>query len=86
MKREISNNFKNIYKGKRLLAVQLNGFSHKVFFDGGSGSDPVQVEEYSAYTRMERQTKEVEQLLSSYSHYNYKRAPKELIYVSPEKR
>lgn len=41
-KEKLAARFQKNYKdqGLRLLAIQLNGFSHKVFFDRGSKRDP----------------------------------------------
>lgn len=86
MKRELKKDFKDLYPGKRLLAVQLNGFSHKLFYDNGSADSSVIVEEYSPWTNMERQTKEIELLLGSFSTYTYKGNPKEIVYITPEER
>lgn len=86
MKKEILERFNNLYEGKRLLAVQLNGFSHKVFYDNGNANGSVTVEEFSPWTKMERQTKQSEMLLGSFSTYAYKGDPKEIIYITPEAR
>lgn len=85
-KQEIQKNFKEIYKGKRLLAVQLNGFSHKVFYDNGTKDSEVIVEEYSPWTKMERHTDNVKSLLQWYSTFEHKQNPKEIIYVNPKER
>lgn len=86
MKKELLERFKNLYPGKRLLAVQLNGFTHKVFYDGGSSDASITVEDFSPWTETQRQTKESELLLGSFSTYAYKDNPKEIIYIKPEER
>jgi hypothetical protein len=86
MKKEIKERFKNLYPGKRLLAVQLNGFTHKVFYDGGSSDEQITIEDYSPWTTTSRQTKESELLLASFSTYTYKNNPKEIIFLTPEER
>lgn len=86
MKKELKVLFKEIYPEKRLLAIQLNGFSHKVFYDDGKRSSAVQVDEYSAYTLCERQAVNVLNLLGSIPHYPYKGDPKEIVYISPDQR
>lgn len=85
-KQEIQKNFKEIYKGKRLLAVQLNGFSHKVFYDNGTKDSKVIVEEYSPWIKTERDNENTKKLLQWYSTYEYKGNPKEIVYVNPEER
>lgn len=75
----------------RLLAIQLNGFSHKVFFDRGSKSTPVEVAEYSGYTseaekRSYRNIDIARTMLSDISHRNYQNNAQEIIYFLPEDR
>lgn len=86
IKKEIQENFNKLYKSKRLLAVQLNGFSHKVFYDNGTKDSKVIVEEYSPWTKMERHTDNTKKLLQWYSTHTYKGNPKEIIYVEPKER
>jgi len=90
MKKEIKKAFKDIYKGKRLLAIQLNGFSHKVFYDNGNSESDVFIEEHSAHLsdseRNGRFTKEAQAFLSSFPHYMYQGNAKEIIFVKPEER
>jgi len=83
---EIQKRFDELYKGKRILAVQLNGFSHKVFYDNGSKDSEIIIEEYSPWTTMERVKENTKKLLGSYSTYNYKRNPLEIVYLNPEER
>lgn len=79
--------FRNIYGKKcRLLAVQLNGFSHKVFYDYGRKKSNIIVEEYSGYTICEKQTENVKRFLSNIPHYMYNHNALELVFVAPEKR
>jgi hypothetical protein len=90
MKEKLQKRFKELYKGKRLLAVQLNGFSHKVFYDNGSSTSQVTIEEFSNYmtvgehTRGEYQT--LKKLFDGIPHFSYKHDPKEIIYILPNDR
>jgi len=86
IKKEIQENFNKIYKSKRLLAVQLNGFSHKVFYDKGLKDSDVIIEEYSPWAKMQRHTDNAKSLLQWYSTYDYKRNPKEIVYINPKER
>ena len=86
IKKEIQENFDRLYKSKRLLAVQLNGFSHKVFYDNGTKDSKVIVEEYSPWIKTERDNENTKKLLQWYSTYQYKGNPKEIIYVDPKER
>lgn len=92
-KNEILKVFNENYKeqGLRLLAVQLNGFSHKLFFDRGSWTDSIEVAEYSGcVSSAERSTFRnhtiAEAVLSNIPHYCYQGAPEELIYIAPDER
>ena len=86
IKKEIQENFDRLYKSKRLLAVQLNGFSHKVFYDNGTKDSKVIVEEYSPWIKTERDNENTKKLMQWYSTYQYKGNPKEIIYVDPKER
>lgn len=90
MKTAIKKIFKDIYKGKRLLAIQLNGFSHKVFYDNGNDESDVFIEEHSSHLseceRNGRFTKEAKALLQGFAHYMYQGNAKEIIFIQPDKR
>lgn len=78
-------------KGLRLLAIQLNGFSHKVFFDRGSKRDPVEVAEWSGYASASelegyRNVDIAETMLSDIPHYTYQNNATEILYLKPNER
>lgn len=79
--------FKELYPGKRLLAIQLDGFSHRVIFDSGKLESAIESETYSGcapelYDKDSRAAK----LLGGTPHYCYQGNPEELIYVLPSDR
>lgn len=78
--------FNGLYENKRLLAIQLNGFSHKVFYDSGSRDTRIEVEEYSPWTEMERATDKTKILLSGFSTHYFKGRPQEIVFVHAEDR
>ena len=83
LKRQIKTDFLAIYgKDCKILAVQLNGFSHKVFYENKQGNTVI--EEFSPWTTMQRQTSESTKLLNKYSTYEYKGNPLEIVYVTPK--
>lgn len=86
MKKELKELFKKLYPKKRLLAIQLNGFTHKVFYDNGRGTVGIQIEEYSQYVTCERETSQTKELLGNISHLAYKGDPLEIIYLAPDQR
>lgn len=87
MKEKVLQAFKNIYKDKRLLAVQLNGFNHSIFYDSGDAESEVQVDRYSLYTKMG--TEDAQRFFKDLSldhHHNFKHEPKEFLFLRPEER
>ena len=92
-KKELLKRFTDNFKadGLRLLAIQLNGFSHKVFYDRGSSSDVVEVAEWSAYansteTSTFRNYKIAAAVVADIPHYCYQGAPLEIVYTKPTDR
>lgn len=85
-RQELQARFKELYPKKRLLAIQLNGFNHTVFFDNGSRTSPIEIERYSPYTVMDGQTQNTEKLFLGFSCYAYKGNPIEYVYKKPEDR
>lgn len=87
MKAKLMTMFKNVYPGKRLLSVQLNGFNHTIFFDSGSIDAPVEVERYSLYTDMEdERAKTFFETLKLNMHQPYKHQPEEHLFIHPKDR
>ena len=94
MKKELKERFNTIYKGCTLFAVQLNGFSHKVFYkdkdnkkhiDGFSAYSPEQkCETYLSQGGIYRSfnDEKAQALLSPYAHYEYQGRPNEIIFKS----
>lgn len=83
LKRLFKDRFNNLFN-KRLLAVQLNGFTHKVFYNDHKNGD-IKVLTYSAYTVIDPANNEkLKALFDGFSHYCYKNNAVELIYVKPE--
>lgn len=88
MKKEnIVKEFKKIYKGKRLLAIRLDGFSHKVFYDNGTFSSDITSDGYSLYTDFENEKANSFFPAIGYNHhYSFKHAPEEIVFVYPTDR
>lgn len=85
MKEKLKQKFLEIYgEDYRLLCIQLNGFTHRVYYNTGRGM-PVQMEETSSYApELFSKNTKVYKLLGDIPHHEYKGAPKELVYVRPE--
>ena len=86
--------FTTLYKGKRLLAIQLNGFTHAVFYDDKSAGAPVgaySVDHYSGcMSHDEAQSygynnAAVTLLFAGYPNAYYQNNAIELVYVDPRK-
>lgn len=84
--------FKKLYKGKRLLAIQLNGFTHTVFYDDKKAGEPVDnymVDHFtSCMTSDEARYYEmngdaVVDLFYGYPNYQYQNNAQEIVYVMP---
>lgn len=75
--------FKELFPQYRLLAIQLNGFSHSVFYDEGSKHSPVETMEYSVYVPSGAKLSE---LFNGFFNYAYQGNPKEYVYVLPTER
>lgn len=78
--------FNSNYKAKRLLAVQLNGFSHRVIYDSGSSHSQVVSEEFSGYAPEQPSTFGSSAMFKDIPHYTYQGRPKEIIYILPDER
>jgi len=75
--------FKNIYpKGTRLLAVQLDGFSHRVVFDTGKGSS-IQFDSFSHCMPEGNWSKKATTFFSDIPNYTYQNNSKEIIFIHP---
>lgn len=80
-KKELLKRFKELYPGKRLLAVLLDGFSHAIFYDDGTSDSDVEFVRYSAYTGSKNGV--ASKLFEGYSHYMFQNNPKEYVFVKP---
>lgn len=92
MKENLKKRFNEIYKNCTLYAVQLNGFSHKVFYkdndnkkhiDGFSAYSPEQKSEtYLSQDGIYRSfnDEKAQALLSLYAHYRYQGRAKEIVF------
>ena len=87
LKQELKEKFKQIYGEKyRLLAIQLNGFSHSVFYDEGTRDSKIHKDEFSACAPEQKWDENAQKLLGDIPHYMYQNNAKELLYVHPNKR
>lgn len=93
MKDTFEKKFKKLYPKKRLLAIQLNGFSHSVIYDSGKRDTPIEQSEFSGYmTDHERayygedEQNKLATLFEGVGHTSYQNNAKEIVYIMPEDR
>jgi hypothetical protein len=83
--------FNELFPELRLLAIQLNGFSHKAYFDNGNKQSGIQSYEFSNYLSVSEidnhsTNDKFKSLFSGFSHYSYQKNAVEIVYITPEKR
>jgi len=86
MKKELKALFKKIYPGRRLLAVQLNGFTHRVIFDGGKKADPVEAESFSHCMPEGPWPATAQRFFAGIGHSLYQNNAQEILFIAPERR
>ena len=85
-KKTLKEKFKSIYGKKfRLLAVQLDGFSHRLVFDSGKNSNII-FHEFSHCMPEGNWSNEAKNFFADIPNYQYQNNAKEIIFVNPEKR
>ena len=86
--------FEKLYPGKRLLAIQLDGFTHSVYYDDLKGKEkPIKgkchKDEYSSCmsqgeAQMYKMNNDaVVKLFEGYPNYAYQNKAIEIVYVNP---
>jgi len=87
-KQELEKRFNELYPGKRLLQINLNGFKHSIWYDDGSRNSEVQQEissnylavgEFSMYPKAMK-------LFEGYPNSQYQNNDETLNYIKPEER
>jgi hypothetical protein len=79
--------FKNVFPGKRLLAVKLDGFSHSAWYDGGTTESGVEQVWFSGCApESPHNTPESKRLLGKYPHYCYQSNSYSHMWVAPDNR
>jgi hypothetical protein len=86
MKKHLEERFAELYPKKRLLAVQLNGFTHSVFYDNGRKNSDVQIDRMSFYAPEQSWSEQALQLFEGISHNDYQNNAEEIVWVKPSDR
>ena len=86
LKERLQQRFEELYPDKRLLAIQLNGFSHAAFFDNGNTDDEIEIVRYSAYAPEQPVLQKGKKMFEHIPHYTYQGNAIEIIYIMPGER
>lgn len=92
LKEMFKERFEKLYKGNRLLAIQLDGFTHAVIFDNGKRDSQVHKEAYSSYVGKEEgkmyglNNERTCEMFKDVSNSAYQNNAQEIIYVLPNER
>jgi hypothetical protein len=90
-KQTFKTRFKELFPELRLLAIQLNGFSHKAYFDNGNKQSGIQSYEFSNYLSVSEidnhsTNDKFKSLFSGYANFSYQNNAVEIVYITPDKR
>ena len=92
LKEMFKERFEKLYKGNRLLAIQLDGFTHAVVFDNGKSGSQVHKEAYSSFVGKEEakmyglNNDRTSELFKGVSNSTYQNNATEIVYVLPNER
>lgn len=84
--------FNQMYPGRRLLAIHLDGFTHTVIFDGGTKDSVIRSELYSSFVGKEEASwygmnnERTVVMFEGFGNSSYQNNPEEIVYVNPEER
>ena len=95
MKKEFEKRFYELFDGYRLLAIQLNGFSHSAIVDKGDSISRIERWEYTNYMGYDEKLsngddmnhdEKLSILFSGFGHLSYQHNAKEIVYLNPNER
>lgn len=87
--------FNELFPEYRLLAIQLNGFTHKAFYDNGNSNDKIERFTFSNYLgNMEKIRmgipididNKLKKLFEGFPNFVYQNNATEIIYYLPDQR
>jgi hypothetical protein len=78
--------FELLFPDNRLLAIQLNGFSHTAFYDDGTADNDPEVLRFSAYAPEQKWDKRAIAMFSGIPHYEYQGNAIEHVFLMPGER
>lgn len=86
MKKVLKERFEKLYPERRLLAIQLNGFSHSVFYDYGDATERIHVGRFSHCDPHQPILQVEKALFYDVPNYPYQNNAVEYVYLMPEDR
>jgi len=86
MKEKLLERFNRLYPNKRLLAVYLNGFTHRVIYDDGNANSDIEYEHYSGNMPEGNWTDRAKAMFIGIGHNQYQGNAEELLYVKVDER
>jgi hypothetical protein len=87
--------FNELFPESRLLAIQLNGFTHKIFFDNGNSNNEISRLTFSNYLgNLEKMNmgisididNKLKTLFAGFSNLSYQNNATEIVYILPNER
>ena len=85
-KPEMLKKFRALYPKKRLLSVQLDGFTHRVIFDGGNRASEVKFDYFSNCMPEGNWSTQASEFFKDIPNYIYQNNAQEYIFVLPSER
>lgn len=85
-KLQLKKRFKMLYPGKRLLAVQLDGFSHALIYDNGKKEDKITKEVFSHCMPELVCSNQAKAFFQDIGNSQYQNNTQEFCYILPNKR
>lgn len=86
MRKILKERFEKLYPDRRLLAIQLNGFYHSVFYDYGDATERIQVGKFSHYDSQQPSLQVEKALFFDVYHSPYQNNAIEYVYLMPNER
>lgn len=86
MREKLQERFEELYPERRLLAIQLNGFNHSVFYDYGEAREPIQIGRFSHCDSHQAILQVEKALFFDVYNYQYQGNAVEYVYIAPNER
>lgn len=78
--------FKALYPNRRLLAVRLDGFTHKVFYDRGGIGTPLEIDTFSHCMPEGNWSERAKEFFKEIGNAGYQNNAREIVFTYPKSR